>query len=98
MSCTTKTSGNGIDIVNNYCNGINKELNINKLEQLLTTLDDPSMIDASGKMRGKLRSLVSIIDQIKEGLEVVIFSMKEKNTLKKYLKGEEVELTKVVYN
>jgi len=75
-----------------------KELNINDLDQLLKKLDELNKVDASGRMRGKLFSLIPIKDQIKEGLEVAIFSMNEKGTLKKYLKGEEVELTKVVYN
>jgi len=75
-----------------------KELNINDLDQFLKKLNESSTGDASGKMRGKLSSLVSITNQIKEGLEIAIFSMNEKDTLKKYLKGEEVKLTKVVYN
>ncbi len=75
-----------------------KELNINDLDQFLKTLDESSKADASGRMRGKLLSLVPITDQIIKGLEVAIFSMNEKDTLKKYLKGEEVELTKILYN
>jgi isopentenyl phosphate kinase len=75
-----------------------KELNINDLDQFLKKLNESNKGDASGKMRGKLSSLVSNINQIKEGLEIAIFSMNEKDTLKKYLKGEEVKLTKVVYN
>jgi isopentenyl phosphate kinase len=54
--------------------------------------------DASGKMRGKLLSLDSIKNQIHEGLEVAIFSMNKKGELKKYLKGEKIELTKIIYN
>lgn len=73
------------------------ELNIRNFDQILKKLDQSGNGDASGKMQGKLRALVSIEDQIKEGLKVVIFSMNEKDTLKKYLKGEEVNLTKIVY-
>lgn len=75
-----------------------KEININAIDQLLNKWDESKKGDASGKMRGKLHSLVSIKDLIKEGLEVAILSMNKKGVLKKYLKGEEIELTKVVYN
>jgi isopentenyl phosphate kinase len=74
-----------------------KELNINDLDNVLKKLDKSSEIDASGRMRGKLLSLVSATDQIKKGLKVAIFSMIEKDTLKKHLKGEKVELTRIVY-
>lgn len=74
-----------------------KELNIKNIDQILKRLEKPDIVDASGSMLGKLRALVSTTDQIKEGLKVVIFSMNEKNTLKKYLKGEEVLLTEIVY-
>jgi isopentenyl phosphate kinase len=75
-----------------------KKLDIDDLDQLLMKLGESSNTDASGKMRGKLRSLASVTDLIKEGLKVAIFSMNEKDTLKKYLKGEEVELTEIAYN
>ena len=75
-----------------------KKLNIRNIDQILKKLDESDKVDVSGKMRGKLRSLVSIANQIKEGFEVVIFSMNEKDTLKKYLKGEEVILTRIVYS
>jgi len=74
-----------------------KELNINDLDNVLKKLDKSREIDASGRMRGKLLSLVSATDQIKKGLKVAIFSMIEKDTLKKHLKGEKVELTRIVY-
>jgi len=48
-------------------------------------------------MRGKILSLTSIKDQMQEGLEVVIFSMNKKGVLKNYLKGQETELTKIIY-
>lgn len=74
-----------------------KKLDANDLDQLLMKLDETSKTDASGKMRGKLLSVATVTDLIKEGLKVAIFSMKEKDTLKKYLKGEEVKLTKIAY-
>jgi isopentenyl phosphate kinase len=75
-----------------------REININEIEQLLNKLGEGKKGDASGKMRGKLLSLDSIKNQIHEGLEVAIFSMNKKGELKKYLKGEKIELTKIIYN
>lgn len=75
-----------------------KEININEIEQLLSKTNETIKTDASGKMRGKLLSLVSIKHQIQEGLAVAILSMNRKGVLKNYLKGEESELTKIIYN
>ena len=75
-----------------------REININEIEQLLSETSETAKIDASGKMQGKLRSLISIKDLIQEGLEVVIFSMNKKGVLKNFLKGQESELTKIIYN
>jgi len=75
-----------------------KEININEIEQLFSNQNETAKTDASGKMRGKIISLVSIKDQIQEGLEVVIFSMNKKGVLKSYLEGQESELTKIIYN
>ncbi len=75
-----------------------REININEIEHLLGKTNDTAKTDASGKMRGKLLSLASIKDQIQEGLEVVILSMNKKGVLKNYLKGQESELTKIIYN
>jgi len=74
-----------------------REININEIEQLVSKLNETANNDASGKMRGKLLSLISIKDQIQEGLEVVILSMNKKGVLKNYLKGQESELTKIIY-
>ena len=74
-----------------------REININEIEQLFNKTNETANDDASGKMRGKLLSLISIKDQIQEGLEVVILSMKQKGVLKNYLKGQESELTKIIY-
>ena len=75
-----------------------RKININEIEQLLSKTNETAKTDASGKMRGKLRSLISIKDRIQEGLEVAIFSMTRKGVLKNYLKGQESELTKIIYN
>lgn len=74
-----------------------KEVNINEIDQILNTMNRSAETDASGKMQGKLLSLTPIKDRIKKGLEVAIFSMAEKGTLTKYLKGEEIKSTKIIY-
>ena len=74
-----------------------KEININDLDNVLKQLNKANVADASGRMRGKLLSLVSTKNQIKKGLKVAIFSMIEKDTLKKHLKGEKIELTRIMY-
>ncbi len=75
-----------------------REININEIEQLFGKTEEETSKDASGKMQGKLFSLISIKDQIQEGLEVVILSMNKKGVLKNHLKGQESELTKIIYN
>ena len=75
-----------------------REININEVEQLFSNQNETAKTDASGKMRGKILSLALIKDQIQEGLEVVILSMNKKGVLKSYLKGQESELTKIIYN
>jgi isopentenyl phosphate kinase len=75
-----------------------REININEIEQLFSKTNETAKTDASGKMRGKLRSLTLIKDRIQKGLKVAILSMNKKGVLTKYLKGEESELTKIIYN
>ncbi len=75
-----------------------REIKLSEIEQLFTKTNETANNDASGKMRGKLLSLASIKDKIQEGLEVVILSMNKKGVLKNYLKGQESELTKIIYN
>ncbi len=75
-----------------------REIKINEIEHLFSKTIETAKTDASGKMRGKLFSLTSIKDLIQEGLKVAILSMNKKGVLKNYLKGEESELTKIIYN
>jgi len=75
-----------------------REININEVEHLLSKASESPKTDASGKMRGKLHSLTSIKDLIREGLDVAILSMNKKGVLTNYLKGQERELTKIIYN
>jgi isopentenyl phosphate kinase len=75
-----------------------KKLKINELEQFLSESNNVANTDASGKMRGKLLTLVSIKNQIEKGLEITILTMNKKGVLMNCLKGEEVELTKITYD
>ena len=52
--------------------------------------------DATGKMKGKLLAILSIKDQIKNGLEVSIISMRRKGNLKRYLEGKDFDCTKII--
>ena len=73
-----------------------KEININEIELFIQKMDESSK-DATGKMRGKLLSLISVKDHIKKGLEVSIFSMIKKGNLKKYLEGKDFGRTKIFF-
>ena len=74
-----------------------KELDIVEIEQFLSSSTDVIKPDASGKMRGKLLTLVSIKNQIEKGLEIAILTMNKQGILKNYLRGEETNLTKIIY-
>ncbi|NVM19041.1 MAG: amino acid kinase [Candidatus Lokiarchaeota archaeon] len=75
-----------------------REININEIEKIISKSNQSTKTDATGKMRGKLLSLASIKDLIQECLDVAILSMSKMNVLKNYLRGEENELTKIIYN
>ncbi|MFX0074071.1 MAG: isopentenyl phosphate kinase [Candidatus Hermodarchaeota archaeon] len=75
-----------------------KEINISQIDTLLNELSSSSQSDASGRMKGKLQSISLIKDEIYQGLDVAILSMSERGNLKKYLKGEEIPLTKIISN
>jgi len=74
-----------------------KEININEIEQIMERMDESNKSDASGRMKGKILSLISAKDLIKNGLEVSIISMMKSGTLKKYLKGQDIDATKVFF-
>lgn len=72
-----------------------REININEVETIIKQLDESKTADASGRMKGKLMTLISIKDLIKNGLDTVILSMMQPNTLKNFLVGKDVPVTKV---
>jgi isopentenyl phosphate kinase len=73
-----------------------KEININEIEQVIERMEESDKIDTSGRMRGKLKSLIPAKDLIKKGLEISIISMMEPNTLKMFLEGNDVHATRVI--
>jgi len=74
-----------------------KEININEIESIVKQLDESKPADASGRMKGKLMTLSSGKDLIRNGLNVAIISMMENNSLKNYLEERQVTATKIVF-
>ena len=50
--------------------------------------------DASGAMKGKLKSIVPTKPEIEKGLDVGLISMMKYGNLKTFLKGEQVQSTR----
>ncbi len=73
-----------------------EEVNLNTLDSTLERMGKSGEEDASGRMKGKLSSLVPAKPLIEKGLEVRLLSMMEYGTLKRYLKGEQVSSTRVI--
>lgn len=73
-----------------------REININEVDSLIKQLDESKPADASGRMKGKLKTLATVKDLIRSGLDTAILSMTQPNILKSYLKGEDVPVTRVI--
>ena len=73
-----------------------ENININQLDEVLEHMGKSGVVDASGAMQGKLKSLLPAKELIENGLEVVLFSMMEYGHLKAVLKGEKVQATRIV--
>ncbi|NHI83597.1 MAG: amino acid kinase [Candidatus Thorarchaeota archaeon] len=71
-------------------------VNLNQLDATLKRMGKSETADASGKMKGKLESLVPALPEIEQGLEVGLLSMMEYGNLKSFLKGEPVAATRIV--
>jgi len=71
-------------------------VDLSKLDATLEQMGKSETMDASGRMKGKLQSLVPAIPAIKEGLEVGLLSMMEYGSLKSYLTGGQTLATRVV--
>ncbi len=72
-----------------------KNLNVKDLEEVINNMDNSILKDASGAMKGKLKSLVALKDQILNGFEISIISMNSYGNLISLLKGELTKFTKI---
>ena len=71
-------------------------INLNDLEATLERMGASGIDDASGAMKGKIKSIVPAKPLIEKGLEVGVFSMMNYGTLKAFLKNEDCECTRVI--
>ncbi|MFW9974519.1 MAG: isopentenyl phosphate kinase [Candidatus Thorarchaeota archaeon] len=71
-------------------------INLNDLETTLKRMGASGIDDASGAMKGKLKSIVAAKSLIEHGLEVGLISMMEFGELKSFLKNEECHCTRIV--
>jgi len=72
-----------------------KNLNVKDLEEVINNMDNSILKDASGAMKGKLKSLIALRDQILKGFEISIISMNSYGNLISLLKGNLTDFTKI---
>ena len=70
-------------------------INLKELEATLERMGVSGVTDASGAMKGKLKSIIPVTSEIEKGLNVGLISMMEYGNLKLFLKGEKVQHTRV---
>ena len=71
------------------------ELTINEIEQIINSEERLGKMDASGGIKGKLRSLLPTKILIEKGLNISIITMLTRGTLLNFLKGEIVKITRI---
>ena len=71
-----------------------ERINLNELEATLDRMRVSGVTDASGAMKGKLKSIVPTKPEIEKGLDVGLISMMKYGNLKTFLKGEQVQSTR----
>lgn len=69
------------------------EINLNEFDALTNQIIVSNEGDASRQMLGKLQSINTIKDLVKNELKVAIFSMQNRYNLKRYLSGERILAT-----
>ncbi|TFG13498.1 amino acid kinase [Candidatus Thorarchaeota archaeon] len=72
------------------------EIDIGEVERTVEEMGKSTVIDASGAMKGKLKSLIPARPLLEAGLEVSILSMMESGNLADYLKGNTSTSTQIV--
>ncbi len=70
-------------------------LSIEDLEEVINNMDNSKLKDASGAMKGKLKSLIVLKEQILNGFEISIISMNSYGNLISLLKGNLINFTKL---
>lgn len=70
-------------------------LKIKDLEKVIDNIDSSVLKDASGAMKGKLKSLMILKERILDGFEISIISMKTYGNLISLLKGNLNQFTKI---
>jgi isopentenyl phosphate kinase len=73
-----------------------KDIDVNEIEKIVQKMEESNKNDTSGKMKGKLTSIIPAKDLIEKGLEVSILSMMEPNRLKNFLEGKDVPVTRII--
>ncbi len=68
-------------------------INLNKAEEILERLRTSSGADASGAMHGKINAILSLKDDIQNGLDVAILSMMTSGRLTALLEGGDTRAT-----
>lgn len=71
------------------------ELTINEIEQIINSEERLGKMDASGGIKGKLKSLIPTKNLIEKGLNISIISMLSRGALLNLLKGEDVKITRI---
>jgi isopentenyl phosphate kinase len=72
------------------------EISLKNMDDVLQQIDARAGEDASGAMRGKLRSLAALAASLDDGLQIALLSMMETGRLTAFLEGQDVRLTRVV--
>ncbi|MFW9909053.1 MAG: isopentenyl phosphate kinase [Candidatus Thorarchaeota archaeon] len=73
-----------------------ESIDLSNLEAALSRMGKSGVVDASGAMKGKLKSIEPLKQYIKEGMDVALLSLMEPGVLKGYLEGHDVPATRIV--
>ncbi|MFW9920481.1 MAG: isopentenyl phosphate kinase [Candidatus Thorarchaeota archaeon] len=73
-----------------------EQIDLNDLDTFFESMGKSGVVDASGAMKGKLKSIEPVKSQIKNGMEVALLSLMEPGTLKGFLRRDNVPVTRIV--